>query len=195
MLSPADIIFTGYYRDDREDRPEFMVLADGKRHFVEQITDRYSLPMVLRWWQPDDPRFWGPALGHDIRLEVGIEKRSVIDNDLVADMKEIGIERRYRWATWWGVRLGSWSGYKAPAPANRPLVQSIRSSWPHVEEWRADTLQWRKERAVERLNVMRMRWGLPTRDTLAEYRTLAGRSPLEFKFLSNPKETRNAKAA
>lgn len=188
MLRASDIVFTGHYREEREDRPEFMVLADGHRWFMEQVTDRYSLPSWLRWWQPTDVRFWGPSLGHDIRLEIGIEPRRRIDQDFHIDMRRLGIEKRYRWPAYWGVRIGSWSGYKAPAPVNRRLVQDIRNAWPHVDEWRLDTLRARTDRTVERLNHMRVRWGLDTFDTIQEYRDFAETEPKEFLFTSKLQE-------
>jgi hypothetical protein len=92
------------------------------------VFDVHSLPRVLRFWQPKNPAWWGPAALHDWALESGlISIREA--NRLYRDaMRDLGVRRIHRVAAFYGVefaRLAFPDRITRIDPDNAELVERV----------------------------------------------------------------------
>lgn len=107
VLSPQDIEETGTLR---QGRPEYRLLRSlVYRDFhvpAGFVFDVHSLPRALRFWQPKNPAWWGPAALHDWALESGLITIKEANEIYKAAMEDLGVRWIHREVAYTGVEIG-----------------------------------------------------------------------------------------
>lgn len=138
ILRPGDLEPTGGFRDGDPERPEFMLMRDivfeawraksGCAVIVPAgyVTDRFSLPGLIKGFQPTQEKWLMPALVHDWLYDVGLIPRSKADSIFSQAMKASGTKWWHRYGAFAGVRFGGDKGFGKPTALNGPHVQRAR---------------------------------------------------------------------
>jgi hypothetical protein len=141
LLKDGDLEPTGGLR---EGRPEYMLMRDiifeawspgsGMAVIVPAgyVTDRFSLPGLLKSFQPSQEKWLMPALIHDWLYDVGQIPRSKADSIFSQAMAAAGAKWWHRYGAFVGVRFGGSSGFGKPTSLNRELVERARAQGFHT---------------------------------------------------------------
>lgn len=134
VLHPTHLLPT---ETTRQGRPEYRTTRpvwfnDPKHGRVEvpedYVTDKHSLPGIVRAWQPKGPQWAGPAIVHDWLYETKLLARKDADEVYLAAMRAIGVLMHHRFIAFEAVRFGGFRGYGIVDPDNIDLVA------PHRED-------------------------------------------------------------
>lgn len=143
ILQPGDLTPTG---TTREGRPEFRlnrpVTFEDVTVPAGYVTDKHSLPGIIKAWQPKGEYWAGPPIIHDWLFETQIKPFEESNLIYHRAMKAIGVKRRHRLLAYLAVQWKGRRGYGKVDADNWDMV---------VEHSKAAMLSRRDERATTRM--------------------------------------------
>lgn len=124
VLTDDELVLTGTFR---EGRPEFRISRDvwfrDVRVPAGYVTDKHSLPGLVRAWQPKGAQWAGPPIIHDYLYET-MEKPKAAADQLYADaMMAIGVKVHHRIIAYLAVKRFGHGGFGKVDADNVDLIR------------------------------------------------------------------------